>query len=191
MITLLPFLGVGLVFLAVIALWARRSSANRRGATEVLEPREPSSSPGSAARQEDLGERIFGSYDWDFVSRETPSAIQRMFERERTPLAISWLRRTRRQVSRVMSTHAAGVRRSANLQPAMELRLLLSYLSLVILCDFLIGLVWLRGPIHTRRLVRSTVQLTSRLRSAFEQCMAVVDPAPGKTLETRFNQGRV
>lgn len=188
MTQLFPFLGVGLVFLAVIALWAWRSSANRRSAPELLVPREHQSGLESAIRHGDLGERIFGSYDWDFVRRETSLETRRMFNRERAALAISWLRRTRRQVSHTMSTHAAGVRRSANLQPAMELRLLLSYLSLVVLCDFLIGLVWLRGAGRTRKLVGTTLQLTARLRTAFEQCMAVVDPQHGKALETHFDQ---
>ncbi len=191
MTQLFPFLGVGLVFLAVIALWAWRSSANRRGTPELLVPREHPSGLRSAARHGDLGERIFGSYDWDYVRREASLETRGMFNRERAALAISWLRRTRRQVSSVMRVHAARVRRSANLQPAMEFRLLLSYLSLVVLCDFLIGLVWLRGAGRTRKLVGTTLQLTSRLRCTFEQCMAAVDPARGKTLETDFNRGMV
>jgi len=152
-------------------------------------PRERLSQAGGATPPRDLGNRIFSLQDWDFVSHETTLEIRRIFQKERAALAISWLQRTRRQVSLVMRTHAIGVRNCGKLQAAVELKLLLSYLSLVMLIDFLIGLVWLRG-LRTRKLVRSTFQLTLWLRRAFAQCMAVVDPAYGQTLEKLFSQGQ-
>jgi hypothetical protein len=186
---LLPYFGVGLLLLAALVLWARQSLTSRKGSVELSMPCERPRGGASATPRRDLGERIFDPHDWDFVRHETTSEIQRMFQQERTVLAISWLRRTRRQVSLVMRTHAAGVRRSKNLQPAVELKLLLSYLSLVMLCDFLISLVWLRGPVRTRRIVGRTFQWTAQLRAAFEQLIAIVDPANHKALETGFNQG--
>jgi len=71
----------------------------------------------------------------------------------------------------------------------MELKLLLSYLSLVMLCDILIGLIWLRGPVRTRRIIGQTFHWMARLRAAFERLIAIVDPANHKALETGFNQG--
>ncbi len=185
---LLPYLGVGLLLLAALALWVRQSLTSRKGSVELSMPCERPSGVASATPRRDLGERIFDPRDWDFVRCETTSEIQRMFQRERAVLAICWLRRTHRQVSLVMRAHAAEARRSKNLQPAMELKLLLSYLSLVMLCDFLIGLVWLRGPVRTRRIVRHTFQWTARLRAAFEQLMAVVDPANHGAHEIGLNQ---
>ena len=187
---LLPYFGVGLLLLAALVLWARQNLTTRKRSVELFMPCERPSGVGRAITRRDLGERIFGPHDWDFVRHETASEIQRMFEQERALLAISWLRRTRRQVSLVMRTHAAGVRRTKNLQPAMELKLLLSYLSLVMLCDFLIGLVWLHGPVRTRRVVGQTFHWTVRLRVAFEQLIAIVDPANHKALETGFSQRR-
>jgi len=187
---LLPYFGAGLLLLAALVLWARQSLTTRKGSVELSMPCERPSGVESETPRRDLGERIFDTRDWDFVRRETTSEIQRMFQQERAVLAISWLRRTRRQVSLVMRTHAAGVRRTKNLQPAMELNLVLSYLSLVMLCDFLIGLVWLRGPVRTRRVVGQTFHWTARLRVAFEQLIAIVDPANHKALETGFSQRR-
>src|SRR5260370_39666437 len=106
---LLPYLGLGLLFLALLGLWVRQSFVTRAGRTELLMPRHHRSGVGSAAPHRDLGERIFGPEDWDFVSRDTPSEIQRMFQRERTVLALAWLRRTRWQVSQVIRAHRAGV----------------------------------------------------------------------------------
>src|SRR5258708_23638628 len=104
---LLPYLFLGLLLLAVLAWWVWDAIVHR-GAAEVLAPRQHRSSMTSVGSRRDLGERIFGPQDWDFVSRDTPSEIQRMFQRERPVLAISWLRRTRLQVSQVMRAHAGG-----------------------------------------------------------------------------------
>src|SRR5216684_6525240 len=99
----LPYLFVGLLLLAVSAWWVWAAIVHRSTA-EPLTPRHLLGSRSIGSRR-DLGERIFGPQDWDFVLRETPSQIQRMFHRERTVLALAWLRRTRTQTSQVMYGH--------------------------------------------------------------------------------------
>ena len=185
---LLPYLLLGLLLLAVLAWWVWDAIAHR-SAAEVLAPRQHRSSMRSVGSQRDLGERIFGPQDWEFVSRETPPETQRMFQRERTVLAIAWLRRTRLQVSQVMRAHVAGVQQSDDLQLATELRLALSYFLFLILCNSLIGWVWLYGPVRTRKIVGQTLQWAAQLRRAFEQLMAKVDPASCKVVGTNFNRG--
>ena len=187
---LLPYLFLGLLLLAVLAWWVWDAIVHR-GAAEVLAPRQHRSGVRSVGSQRDLGERIFGPQDWEFVSRETPPETQRMFQRERTVLAIAWLRRTRLQVSQVMCAHMVGVHHSDDLQVATELRLALSYFSFLILCNSLIGWVWLYGPVRTRKIVGQTLQWAAQLRRAFEQLMARVDPASCRVVGTNFNHGRV
>jgi len=186
----LPYLFLGLLLSAVLAWWVWGAIVHR-GAAEVLAPRQHRSSVRSVGLQRDLGERIFGPQDWEFVSRETPPETQRMFQRERTVLAIAWLRRTRLQVSQVMCAHMVGVHHSDDLQVATELRLALSYFSFLILCNSLIGWVWLYGPVRTRKIVGQTLQWAAQLRRAFEQLMARVDPASCRVVGTNFNHGRV
>jgi len=187
---LLPYLFLGLLLLAVLAWWVWDAIVHR-GAAEVLAPRQHRSGMRSVGSQRDLGERIFGPQDWEFVSRETPPETQRMFQRERTVLAIAWLRRTRLQVSQVMRAHVAGVQQSDDLQLATELRLALSYFLFLILCNSLIGWVWLYGPVRTRKIVGQTLQWAAQLRRAFEQLMARVDPASCRVVGTNFNHGTV
>jgi len=187
---LLPYLVLGLLLLAVLAWWVWGAIAHR-GAAEVLSPRQHRSSVRSIGLQRDLGERIFGPQDWDFVSRETPSEIQRMFQRERTVLALTWLRRTRLQVSQVMRAHVAVAHQSDDLQIATEIRIALSYFLFLFLCNSLIGWVWLHGPVRTRKIVRQTFQWAAQLRGVFEQLMARVDPASCRVAGTNFNQGTV
>jgi hypothetical protein len=188
---LLPYLGIGLLLLAALCLWARQSFVTRRGRAELLMPRRLRSGVGRAAPHRDLGERIFGPEDWDFVSHDTPSEIQRLFQRERTVLAITWLRRTRLQVSQVMRAHVAGAQRNEDLQLATEIRLALSYFLFLVLCNSLIGWVWLHGPVRTRKVVGQTLQWAAQLRGAFEQLMARVDPASCRVVGTNFNHGTV
>ncbi len=188
---LLPYFGLGLLFLAVLGLWVRQSFVTRAGRAELLMPRQHRSGVGSAAPHRDLGERIFGPQDWDFVSRETPSEIQRIFQRERTVLAIAWLRRTRLQVSQVMRAHLAVAQQSEDLQLATEIRLALSYFLFLILCNSLIGWVWLHGPVRTRKIVGQTLQWAAQLRSTFVQLMARVDPTSCRVVGTNVNHGTV
>lgn len=188
---LLPYLGVALLLFVVSILWARQMFLTHKSRIEVIVPRKHQTPRGNLPSHADLGERIFGLEDWDFVSRNMPGEIQEMFLRERSVLAISWLRRTRRQVSLVMRAHVAAVRQIADFQLAPELKLALSYLLFLILCDFLIGWIWLCGPVRTREMIDHTVRTVTWLRSSFEQLMATVDPANCKTLRTKLNHRAV
>lgn len=185
---LLPYLSLGLLLLAVLAWWIWDAVAHR-SAAEVLAPRQRRSSFRRVASHRDLGERIFGPEDWDFVSSETPSEIRRMFQRERTVLALAWLRRTRSHVIQVMNMHLAVAQQNQDLELTTEMRLALSYFLFLFLCNCLIGWVWLFGPVRTRKVVRQTVQWAAQLRGAFEHLMARVDPASCKVVGTNFNRG--
>lgn len=191
MIQLLPYFGLGMLFLLVLSLWVRQSFVTRAGRAELLTPRQHRSGVGRAAPHRDLGERIFGPGDWDFVSREAPSDIQRIFQRERTVLAIAWLRRTRLQVSQVMRAHVTVAQKSKGLQLAAEIRLALSYSLFLILCNSLIAWVWLLGPVRTRKIVGQTLQCASQLRDTFVKLMARVDPASCGVVGPHFNHGTV
>jgi len=169
---LLPYLGVSLLLLVVSALWARQIFLARKTRIELIVPQKRGPTGGSTASHRDLGERIFDLVDWDFISRNVPSEIQQMFLRDRTILAISWLRRTRTRISLVMRAHVAAVGHIEDLHLATELKLALSYLVLLILCDFLIAWIWLRGPVRTRKMVGQTLRTVAWLRGAFEQLMA-------------------
>jgi hypothetical protein len=187
MIQWLPYLFLGLLLLAVLAWWVWDAIVHRSTA-EVLTPQHFLDLRNVGSRR-DLGDRIFGPQDWDFVLRETPSQIQRVFHRERTVLALAWLRRTRTRTSKVMHAHVAVARKSEHLQIGMELKLALSYVLFLILCNSLIGWVWLRGPVRTRKIVRQTLQWVASQRAAFGRLMAVVDPTNHGVLETGSNQG--
>ncbi len=188
---LLPYLGVALLLLVVSALWARQIFRTRKSRTELVVPRERQAAGKSPASREHLGERIFGLQDWDFVSRNMPSEIQKMFLCERAALAISWLRCTRMKISLVMRVHVAAVGQIEDLHVATELKLALNYLVFLILCDLLIAWIWLRGPICTGKIVGQTLRTVAWLRGAFEQLMARADPASCRVVGANFDHGTV
>ena len=184
----LPYLFLGLLLLALLAWWVWNAIVHR-SAAEALVPQQHHLGARSVGSRRDLGERIFGPQDWDFVLRETPSEIHRMFQRERTVLALAWLRRTRMRTSQVMHAHVSVARQSEHLQIVMEIKLALSYLSFLILCNSLIGWVWLRGPVRTLKIVAQALQWVAWQRAALGRVMVVVDPANRRALETGLNQG--
>lgn len=188
---LLPYFGVAFLLLVASVLWARQLLLTRKSRIEVIAPRKHQGTVGRTASHGDQGQRIFGAEDWDFVSRSMPAEIQQLFLRERAGLAISWLRRIRRHVSLAMRAHVAAVQQIEDLQLAQELKLALSYLSFLILCEFLIGWIWLRGPVRTRKMVGRTIRTMTWLRSSFEQLMATVDPANCKNLRANFGHRAV
>lgn len=174
---LLPYLGTGFVLLVVLTIWVRQTFRTRKGTVEVLESRRGHSKNGT----HNFGTRIFAVEDWQFVSKG-PSEIQQLFRRERSALAGSWVRRTRKLISQVMRAHLIAVRNSEELQVTTEIRLALSYLFYVVLCDLLIVLIWLRGPVSTRISVRATLRCLARIGAAFEKLMTAVDASNGTAL---------
>jgi len=170
----LPYLGVSLLLLVVSALWARQLFLARKSRIELIVPQKREPTGRSSASHGDLGERILDLVDWDFVSRNVPSEIQQMFLRERTILAISWLRRTRTRISLVMRAHVAAVGQIEDLHLATELKLALGYVVILILCDLLIASIWLRGPVRTRKMVGQTLSTVAWLRTTFDQMIARV-----------------
>jgi hypothetical protein len=188
---LLPYLGIAFLLLTVSILWARQIFLSNKSKIEVQVPRKREAAGGSTASLGDLGERIFGLEDWDFVSHNAPSEIQKMFLHERTVLAISWLRRTRTTISLVMRAHLVAAGQAKDLHPVTELKLALSYLVFLILCNVLIGCIWLQGPIRTRKIVGQTLRTVTWLQGAFEVLMARVDPANCKRLRTSFDHRAV
>jgi hypothetical protein len=188
---LLPYFGAGFLLLIVLAVWVRQNFSRHGTDPELLEPRRHRSSVGTTTRHGDLRERIFATEDWEFVSREASSEIRQTFRRERSLLAICWVRRTRKTISHIMHAHVIAARNSEDLRITMEIKLALVYFFSVRLCDLLVGLIWLRGPFRTRASVRKTMRWLAQVRTAFEQLMSKVDPGSCSALKTNFNRGAV
>jgi hypothetical protein len=180
---LVLFLAVGMLLLALLLFWGlrtRASGVNDRAlsdAEQTLADLELEPPPRA------LAERIFASQDWDFVCSQAPLQTQRMFLKERGALALTWLRQTRKRATRLMDFHRRAVRRSTNLRPGVEVRLAANYVLFIIVCEILLGLIWLRGPFHARRMASYAIRVAEGLWLASGQLLAELDPACLKGIE--------
>ena len=167
-----PFLLLGLLLAVLLAIWARRQPGLSTFETKDV------SDPDSALeflRFELLPasvSSVFSRGDWDFVHKTASSAIQRLFLRERTALALFWLGETRRQMRGLMKLHRRAAGALKDLRPDMEARLALRYVAFVVGCDVLRLAVLLWGPFRVRSAVVHSASSARDLCAAFERLFA-------------------
>jgi hypothetical protein len=95
--------------------------------------------------------KIFSRTDWEFVSQTKSPKLAKLFRRERKAVALLWVRQTSAAIQRVMKEHAVAVRGSHDLEFTTEVKLVLQYGELMLLCGALFlaiqsaGPLWLRG----------------------------------------------
>ena len=187
---LLVFLPIAFLLLAVLFVWALRtrgSATGRKafsGAQEALNGFELELPPRV------LVERIFATEDLDFISRQTPPQIQRMFLRERRAIALSWLRETRRQAARLVDFHLRVVRRNVNLRPAAEIGLAFRYVLFLLESGVLGLLIQLGGPFHSRRMVGYAVGVAQQLGYISGQVLDCMSAARIGGAKANWTNGR-
>jgi len=157
-----PFLAIGLLLLVLVILLLRRPTPSLLDSANSSEGHETQAALGPEPFSRPLVDGLFGSEDWEFVSKEGSQRVKRLFLQQRTELALSWLRASRAHATQLLRLHSAAVRKSSHLEPLVELRLIADYLAFQMLCQLISTVVWLRGPVTMRRLVRCADGLSER-----------------------------
>lgn len=169
MIPALFSIGIGVLLLGFLTYWALSGNASAPVAGSSL------ANTSKALQLElppaDLIERVLDPRDLAFVRKESPPETVRLFERERRALAISWLRRTRRQVGHLMSYHAGAVRQDIHLRPALEIKLGLHYVRFLVAYELILGLSYIRGPFQIRQMMDYVVGVSTQLRGVSDKLM--------------------
>jgi len=160
----LPFLMIGVLLIAVLIFLLIRSRERHCSLSEPTEAWKTLRDFQVEPFPQDLLERIFGTDDWDYVRAHESKRMQVLFRGERKRLAISWLRRSRDQARTLMRFHKVHAAKAVGLEPVSEMKLAFDYILFQSLCTLLAGLIWLRGPMHTRRLVEFASDFSDRLR---------------------------
>lgn len=119
----------------------------------------------------ELSGRIFDREDSDFVASETSRQITRQFRRERTALALDWLRAVRGQVNQSMRTHFRVSRRNDDLKPADEITVWFEFLLFQLTCGILYLVIWLWGPPRAADLLGYSLGLAAKLRKVTEDVL--------------------
>ena len=94
-IELLLAVAVGLNLVALLLIWLQRKAGLPASRRDMSEAQEALRIAQVELPPRALGERIFATPDWEFISIQSPLRIQRMFLQERKAVALSWLRQTR------------------------------------------------------------------------------------------------
>lgn len=136
----------------------------RLGSADVLQPAE-------------LVLRIFSPKDREFIELTHSPRLQRLYQEERRKVALHWVRRTSREVSRIMRHHRLSARYSHNVNVAAETKLFCQYLELRFLCGALVFLIQLLGPHALVDLASYTGELYEQLGRAMRDVTAVSNVA--------------
>lgn len=132
------------VLLLVLLAWARAEASSK------------DSRSGWGASDQEQGEsvdacspeivsRLFSAADSKFISGLESPGLENLFRRERTAVALHWVQETSVFISKIMRRHLEASRLSADLEIAVETRILLQYARLKLYCGILFVLIGLLG----------------------------------------------
>jgi len=111
--------------------------------------------------------RIFAAEDMEFISKTGPTSVQLLLREERKALALFWLRQTQKQLAHLMDVHLRLASYTYQPSPKLELKLAGRYLSFLVISNFVLLLVWLRGPFETVRIVGYTLRMAGSFCTVF------------------------
>lgn len=154
---------------AAIILSVRFFLSRRRGWQELDREaygsgQETSGASGWNSLTFELSARIFDPEDSDFVASEATQQDARQFRRERTALALDWLRTVCRQVKQLMRAHFRASRGNDDLKPAEEIRLWFDFLLFQLTSGILYLVIWISGPPRAAKLVKYSMELAGKVR---------------------------
>lgn len=127
----------------------------------------------------DLVRRIFSPEDLDFVSQEGSRRLRRFFEMERRKVALHWVQSISQDAMQIMRFHRLASRRTKQLQPSLEVKLILYYLELRFVCAGLGLLIFIFDP-HSLGMVAAHVgqmaQLIDQMLASASTAVRVASP---------------
>jgi len=138
------FITLAVFLILLLVLITRREEAEEQASAKADERTQRECR--DALQHPELVLRIFSREDMEFISLMRSPRLQRTYQEERRKVALHWVRRTSREVSRIMRTHRLISRQSQNLDGFAEAKLLFQYLKLRAICGLLIFLIIIFGP---------------------------------------------
>lgn len=156
---LFVLLGVALVATFVSILWRSGPEEAHERIPAAADPKKPQ------VPAELLIERIFGPDDWKFLRERSPEEVQKQFSKDRQEIAFFWLAQMRARTRAAMNFHLTQARSLRGLEPLLEFRIAVNYIAFHLSCSLVAGLLWLEGPIATRRLFRRADLLCGKLHA--------------------------
>jgi hypothetical protein len=122
-------------------------------------------------------QRILAVEDLKFISQNSTETVQRFFREERKTLAFLWLRKTQKQLARLMDLHLRLASYTRQPSPRVEIKLAGQYFSFLIVSNFVLLLLWLSGPFETVRIITYILHVAGNLCAVFTPRLEDIDPA--------------
>jgi hypothetical protein len=169
------FVGVA-VFIIVLLLLSARHEKDE-DLTTVTKRNRGRLGSADAVQPAELVLRIFSPRDRELIRLTHSPRLQRLYQEERRKVALHWVRRTSREVSRIMRHHRLNARYSQNVNVAAEAKLFGQYLELRFLCGVLVFLIQLLGPHALADLASYTAELHELLGRTMRDVSAVSNVA--------------
>ncbi len=158
-----PFLAVGLLLTVLVFFLIRRSIASAQDYAESPKGQDLSAALPPESFPRELAARLFGSQDWEFIAKQRSERLKRLFLQQRTALALSWLGGVRANATKLIRVHSVAARTNSRLEPLVEVRVVVDFLFVQVLCQILALIIWLRGPVNLSRFIRYADDLSNQL----------------------------
>lgn len=164
MIQLVFFLALGLGFLGVLIIILRRGRATAEGgAVALIEARGALDTLQCSLMPPELLGRIFEQQDLEYIQTSAPAEVRELFLRERSQIALLWIRQVRTQLVSLRRFYTGRSRYYAQLSVGTELSLALNFVVLLSACRFLQMLVYVRGPFAAPWMVGAAITRTAKI----------------------------
>lgn len=131
-------------FFAALLLWLTRDE-DTMAEDEPGDDAAGTSFPDGKPRAE-IVSRVFSAEDQKFIYHLESPRLRKMYQQERRKVALHWVVRTSRDVTKIMRAHRLASRKSQNLDVRTETKLLLQFVRLRLTCVLLILLIKSFGP---------------------------------------------
>jgi len=163
--------GLGLLF-ALFVMWRRNQAPAPEGSGEkLIGARNALQRLQTGLLQARFVDQLFDRSDLDYVTSTAPVEVQKRFLAERKRISICWVRGVRTEVLELRRFHLGQSRFQEGLSFRSEIRLGLSFASLLLSCRVLELFLHVRGPYGVSRALRATTGSAQRICSFSERSL--------------------
>ncbi len=179
------FLLAAVIIVSVCLLLSRRGGRRDFDWEGIGTGQETSLPGGWDSLTSELSARIFDPEDLNFVASEASRQLTRQFRRERTMLALDWLRAVRGQVNHLIRAHLRAARGNAELKPAEEIKLGFEFLVFQLTSGILYLVIWAFGPPRAAKLVGYSLELAGQMRKVTEDILPAGRPVVADLMDSK------
>jgi hypothetical protein len=185
MMQLVIFLAVAVGLLVLLLVAMRRQPLHAAGsAGELVTAKRTLESLQLGLLPAELVDQIFGERDFAYVAAIGSNEIRSLFLAERKCLALTWIRRVRKQVASLKEFHVSRSRMFSQMSRWKELSLALDFTDLEVRCRVLQLLLLWRGPYAASGFARRTAAAAGRVCLILDQSLAFLTPSIPVSLGT-------